>query len=146
MQNTKQVLEDMLKRTKEKIKSRETLNNVIEAIIHKSGLSKIPKSGAFFQRAFYELSQKEPELFKGFIFDTSGITPFSDELDTILFRLEMSTLLSANNPSCLEYIVNPNEYMFIESYKKLSGNKVNKINNIAQQFTKLVKREGEVNV
>lgn len=117
-----------------------TRDDVVEAIIYKSEQTKIPKSQAFLQQAFYRLKQEVPELFVDFIFDESGITPFSDELDSILFRLEASTVLSTLNPAYKNYTIANSPELLQESYNKLQS-RISEIDRCASLFSYLVKQQ-----
>ena len=119
-----------------------TMDDVVEAIIYKSKQKKIPKSQAFLQQAFYRLQKVEPELFSDFIFDESGINPFSDELDSILFRLEASTILSTLNPSYRNYTIANFPELLRESYNKFKRDRQTaQIDRCASIFSDLVQSQ-----
>ena len=88
-----------------RISAKVTLDDIVEAIIFKANLPVFPKSCAFFQQAFFRIQQAQPRLLDDFVFDESGLTPYSDELDAILFRLEASEVLHTLNPSYEDYHV-----------------------------------------
>jgi hypothetical protein len=83
---------------KNNIKKSITIDDVIGSIIYKyllsSNNSTIP-SREILHIIFSKLKNnpKYTELFKDIIFDNSGIIPFSDELDEVLFRMEISNLI-----------------------------------------------------
>jgi len=113
-----------------------TPGDIVEAIIYKSDQKMIPKSQAFLQQVFFNLQQEEPELLCDFIFDESGLTPFSDELDSVLFRLESSNVLHTLNPAYESYqLDDPSELS--KSYAKLQG-RAAAINNCALLFSNLI--------
>ena len=51
-------------------------------------------------KGFYYLKQNEnyKELTKDFFFNTSGLTPFSELLDDILFKLRLAKITSTKDP------------------------------------------------
>jgi hypothetical protein len=117
-----------------------TKDDVVEAIIYKSKQTKIPKNDSFLQQAFYCLKKETPELFSDFIFDESGVTPFSDELDSVLFRLEASTVLSTLNPNYKNYTIASAPDLLQKSYDKLQS-KAAQIDKCAKLFSKLVRQQ-----
>ena len=122
------------------VQNETTMDDIVEAIIYKSKQTRIPKSHAFLQRAFYRLKKETPELLSDFIFDESGVTPFSDELDSVLFRLEASTVLSTLNPSYKNYTITNYPELLEESYNKLHSQAL-EIDRCALLFSKLVERQ-----
>jgi len=124
------------------VQSSITIDDVVEAIIYKSAQLKIPKSQAFFQRAFYQLQQEAPDLFDDFIFDESGSTPFSNELDSVLFRLETSNVLHTLNPAYRNYHIEDSIDLLEKSYKKLQK-KITEIDKCASIFSGLIKQQVE---
>jgi hypothetical protein len=117
-----------------------TEDDIVEAIIYKSGLTEIPKSQAFLQQVFCNLKEYYPRLFFQFIFDKSGITPFSDELDSVLFRLETAAVLPTLNPTYKNYmIVGPPE-LLKKSYEKFRENPL-EIDECSSLFAQLVKEQ-----
>ena len=132
---------------REELQKKSTLDNIIEAVIFKANQTLqetdykiIPKHGAFLQKVFFNLKKESPELFSDFIFDESGIIPYSDELDSILYRLEASTLLPTLNPTFKNYsIINSHDFLEI-SYKKLESKKKD-IDKCAEYFSEMVKKQ-----
>lgn len=118
-----------------------TLDNLIEAIIYKSKQEKIPKSQAFIQQAFYNLKKTIPELFEDLIFDDSGVTPFSYELDSVLFRMEASSILSTLNPTYKNYIITNTPEQLEKSYNKLSKEVLVDIDRSAVLFSDMVNKQ-----
>jgi len=133
---------DLKKELQEKI----TPDNIVEAIIFKANetlketkYNTIPKHGAFLQTVFHNMKNEVPDLFSDFIFDESGINPFSNELDSILFRLEASTILPTLNPSYKNYSI-INSKILEASYKKLEEKK-EKIDKCAEILSEMVKKQ-----
>lgn len=114
----------------------ETLDDIVSAVIYKSGNTKIPKAHSFIQQAFYKLKQEKPELFRSLVFDVSGISPFSDELDEVLFRLEASTIFSTLNPSYKNYTLASEEPLKL-AYEKVTDKAT--IDTLARSFSALIK-------
>ena len=125
------------------IEPESTIDDLVEAIIFKSGQRKLPKSQAFLQQVFYSLQKDNPTLFADFIFDESGITPFSDELDSVLFRLEASNVLHTLNPGYRSYIIEDSLKQLHESYNKFHSN-TSEIDKCALLFSDLIKQQVEL--
>ena len=140
---------------REVVKNIVTKENIVEAIIYRLYemtkenkqnilLETIPKSQTILQTVFFNLKKKVPSLFTDFIFDESGVTPFSDDLDTVLFRLEASTILPALNPSYKNYDIAESIDILQASYEKLKSDK-EKIDKCAEYFRDfLVKQQAEL--
>jgi len=126
------------------IENTPSLDDLVLAIIYKSQEEKIPKAHGFFQQTFFKLKNKFPDLFTDLIFDESGIIPFSDELDAVLFRLESSSILSTLNPTYKKYTVMNMPELMEKSYKKFVSEKLADINESASIFSDLVKRQLEL--
>ena len=124
----------------DEVRTGSTIDDVIEAIIYKSGQTRIPKSQAYLQLAFFLMQREEPELLSDFIFNESGITPFSDELDSILFRLEASSVLHTLNPGYESYVIDDSIELLKESYDKLSS-RVQEIDRCASLFSNMIKQQ-----
>jgi hypothetical protein len=122
---------------KMEVQNEPTKDDLIEAIIFRSGKNILPKSQDILQKSFCNLKKKEPELFSTFIFDESGIAPFSDELDSVLFRLEASTILSTLNPTYKSYSITSLS-LLEKSYKKFKDNKKAKIDECALTFAQYI--------
>lgn len=75
-------------------------DDVIMAILSKLRAISIPKDPAIIHDAIFRLRQKDEfyELLSEFQFDNSGLVPFSEMLDRVLFRLETSSILGTLNP------------------------------------------------
>jgi hypothetical protein len=128
---------------RDEIRRKITTDNIVEAIIfkvYKTLEDIIPKSQAFLQTVFCKLKKKCPDLFHNFIFDESGISPFSDELDSVLFRLETSAILHTLNPSYKNYTITNSLKLLEDSYKKLESRK-EEIDKCAKIFCDLIKKE-----
>lgn len=123
---------------KKQIVQNATLDNLVEAIIYKSKQKKIPKSQAFIQLAFYNLKKRFPELFDDLIFDESGITPFSSELDSVLFRMEASAILSTLNPTYENYTITNTPEQLEKSYEKFCDEVLVDIDRSAVLFSDMV--------
>lgn len=118
------------------VESNATLSDIVEAIIYKSKQKTFPKSQSFLQQAFFRLQQEQPKLLGDFVFDESGLTPFSDELDSVLFRLEASNVLHTLNPAYESYQID-NLTELESSYRKVQK-MTDAIDNCAQLFSKLI--------
>ncbi|PKM80491.1 MAG: hypothetical protein CVU89_13135 [Firmicutes bacterium HGW-Firmicutes-14] len=118
-----------------------TPDDLIIAILSNIKHDYIPKDPGIIHRAIFELKQKEEfnELLDEFSFDTSGILPFSDLLDTVLFRLETSCILGTLNPRYEKYELSKEkkEQLFKRTSEKLSA-KLPIIAELSGQFEALV--------
>jgi len=75
-------------------------DDVIKVILGNTSNNKIVKDPVKIHRAIYSLTKQDqwkPYL-KDFYFNLSSISPFSDQLDQVISRLETSYLLSTPNP------------------------------------------------
>jgi len=115
-----------------------TTDDIVKAIIYKADEKTIPKSHAFLQQTFYQLKRLEPDLLSEFIFDESGVTPFSDELDSILFRLEASTILSTPNPTFRKYTTGNGTDRLEAAYRKFATMN-EEIDHCASVFSEIIK-------
>ena len=123
---------------KKYIRESKTPDDIVGAIIYISNESLIPKSNSFLHGAFQIMKEHEPSLFSEFWFDESGIAPYSDQLDEVLFRLEASAILSTLNPTYKRYIINNQDHVLEESYNKFAAD-TGPINNCARIFKELIK-------
>lgn len=96
-----------------------TPDDILGAVIYASGLGELTKKDSFMHKTVYRMKEEYPSVFGDFLFDESGISPFSEELDGVLFRLETSGILSSMNPSHSTYIVNTACGELESSYDKL---------------------------
>jgi hypothetical protein len=128
---------------KQKIQSAPTGDDLVQVVLFRSNQRKIPKSQTFMHITFYQLKKMQPELFSDFIFNESGITPFSEELDSILFRLEASMTLPIAHPGYQSYNLEPSAETD-RIYGKFAGQK-EKIDACAEFFAECVKREYHAN-
>lgn len=82
-----------------------TPDDIIMALLSEMKGNYIPKDPEIIHRAMYELKQEAEykDLLKEFRFDVSGLTPFSDLLDRVLFRLEAACILGTINPRFKKY-------------------------------------------
>lgn len=81
-------------------------SDVIKAILHYMGAHKrFPANVPKIHNAFYELSQEKEflGLFADFVYDTSGMFPYSPTIRYALDRLQKSNLLACINPGLDEF-------------------------------------------
>lgn len=125
-------------------KFKQNLNNtrkpvdVIRVILGYSSEANIFKVPAKIHSAIYTLSRKEEwcEYFKGFYFNTSGITPYSYELDQAIKRLETSCMLSTQNPSYSVY--NLERDHLLESLTKFEPSEQIQLQEMSEKFKELL--------
>ena len=77
----------------------------------------IPVAIPILHRAVYDLSREERyrELLKGYLFEQRSYFPYSRDLETDLFALEMAGHISNPNPSLSEYALSPK---ILDTYEK----------------------------
>lgn len=89
----------------------QTVCRIISDSLEQEDKNKISKKGASIQEVFFEIQKQCPALFPDLIFDESGITPYSEELEQILYQLEIGEILSTGNPDFKEYQVKNQNYL-----------------------------------
>src|SRR5438094_7265043 len=70
----------------------------VGAILSGMGISPFSENVRRLHSAFYELATKNPELLNGMSFTKLSTYPYSQDLQSALFRLQQSDALSADNP------------------------------------------------
>ena len=112
-------------------------DDLVKSIILSTDKESIPKDPSIIHQAFYQLKQKGEykEILKDFIFDLSCLTPFSELLDRVLFRLEISCILKTPNPSYEKYTIDLSEETFERSFNKFSETQKTLIKNMGQSFS-----------
>lgn len=95
-----------------------TLSEVCSLLlkIQKEFSSVISKNDAKVHEAIFNIQKECPDMFTDLIFDESGITPFSDELERILFGLESGEVLSTPNSEYRKYEIK--DVAFLENKAK----------------------------
>jgi len=113
-------------------------DDVIMGIL--SGLDEdtISKDPGIFHQAIYELKKKDAynELLQEFEFDISGLAPFSDLLDRVLFRLETSNILGTLNPRYAMYELQKEQLK--QGFNKFSDEQKELLLKMSQEFASLV--------
>ncbi len=127
---------------KKAIRETITPDDVIKALFSKIKTNKITKDPGKIHLAVYRLKQRyESEgWFEEFYFDISGLTPFSDLLDRILFRMETSAVLGTINPRYQIYDLPEviKQELRDDSLTKFTQEDQSKLSSISQEFEKLV--------
>jgi len=107
-----------LESLKQEVGYYQSLDNLIIAILFMTQKDLIKKDPALFHKAFQEMKQEVPmSLLNELIFDVSTPTPWSEELDQALFRLEASRLLPYTNE---EYLMNETRLQQFNAYLRFS--------------------------
>lgn len=73
--------------------------------------NEIPKANAKMHEVIYDIQQECPDLFTELVFDESGITPYSDDLERILFGLEGGGVLCTPNPEYRIYEIKDDAFL-----------------------------------
>ena len=91
----------------------------------------VPKDNAKIHKAIYSIKKSNSNLFKDLIFDDSTYNPFSDELEDMLYALELGEVLSTPNSEYKKYNIQNVDYL-----KKVSDNCKVELDKEMQQFYK----------
>lgn len=101
----------MKKLTKEQVEEKRRaltsgayLDDYIAEILLRMDLDRITTHPISLHSAFYSLKDKYDEL-NEITFDESGVTPISDELDSVFFRLGLTGLVSCQNMHFDHYVI-----------------------------------------
>lgn len=116
-----------------------TPDELIMAIFSKVEEKNIKKDPAMIHQAIFELKKRDENLNKlleDFIFDKSGITPFSELLDRVLFRLETSCIFGTMNPRYAVYEIKKD--LLNETYEKMKPEKKQVIDNLKKDINELI--------
>jgi len=114
--------------------SEPTVTDLILLILGNLSCQNINRNMIMFQKVFYDLSKKYPLLEQRFRFNTSGIYPYSEELERAIYRLEWAQALGAVNPSYTSYQVDKKQVE--ESRQKYSPYEIEEIEQISREFEK----------
>lgn len=123
---------------KEMFQSAMTPDEIIMAIFSKLESRIIPKDPKIIHTAIYEL-KKDPnygDLLEQFKFDCSGLYPFSDLLDRVIFRIESTCIISTHNPKYEKYEL-PKDTL-LKVFNSFSKAKQEKILSMAEKFEKML--------
>ncbi|NLU51231.1 MAG: hypothetical protein GXX09_12710 [Syntrophomonadaceae bacterium] len=127
-------LEELKRYCSEKVVS----DDVIMALFSLLNNNELPKNPAVIHTSIYELKPVpdfEP-LLDFFDFDCSGIVPFSDELDQVLFRLETASLLRTFNPTYERYEIRKD--LLEKALNKFNDEDKKRLKNMADTFQQKV--------
>lgn len=91
----------------------------------------VAKDNAKIHRAIYNIKKSNNNLFKDLTFDESTIYPFSDELEDMLYGLELGEVLSTPNSEYKKYSIQNVDYL-----EKISDSCEFDMNKETQQFCK----------
>jgi len=125
---------------KKAIRETITPDDVIKALLSQMKTNQITKDPEKIHKAIYTLKQKYGYYFQEFEFDCSGLTPFSDLLDRILFRLETTSNLGTVNPRYLIYELTQDTKQDLkdDSLVKFNPEDQKRLTAISWEFEKLV--------
>lgn len=123
---------------KERYLSYISSDTVIAAILFKLNNTKLPKDPGVIHEVIYKLkmNKKYKDLLEDFYFDDSGLTPFSKELDEILFRMELSGILKTLNPHYECYNISGNKDLLESHFKKFGQREQDIICEMSEEFEK----------
>jgi hypothetical protein len=113
-------------------------DDIIKAILANVSVPSIPKDPAAFHKTIYKLKQCASfgPLLKEFSFYESGLVPYSDLLERVLFRLETAELLSTPNPGYDRYDLKKSQLAL--SYEKFPPPDKETIVELSKEFERLI--------
>lgn len=123
---------------KERHKRTRTSLDVLKGILKFSGMCSMQKDPIAFQKAIWQLKQEGRfvELLNDFSFDESGINPYSDLLDSLIYRLEISGVFGTINPRNMEYAIKIDYLQGVES--KFNDDELSTIKCLSDNFKSIV--------
>lgn len=102
------------------------------------GTCQLVKSNCLIHEIFYALKDnpefRDDSLLQKLTFDESLSTPYSEEIDTALFRIETAHILETNNPSYQGYSVKEENVKYAKAaFEKLQQScDINQISNFVK--------------
>ena len=90
--------DEEVEKIKKSLRTGAFLDDFIAKILLSMTIDRITTKPSKLHQAIYRIKDKYPEL-KDITFDESGVIPFSDELDSVFFRLGLTGLISCQNTS-----------------------------------------------
>ncbi len=111
-----------------------TVDDVIKSIFYYSKKDEMDKDSSVIHKKFFRLKNNHnyTKLLEDLSFDQSGITPFSDKLDQILFRLELSGKLGSINPAYDKYTIRKEQ--LAKSVEKFSADEKYLLKQMGEDF------------
>lgn len=113
-------------------------DDIIGALISQFDLSLIQKDTVKLHKAVSTLKSNHPEMFEAFIFDYSGLSPFSDLLERTLQRFESNSIFGTVNPNYAEYCFRDKAIEEIKKLSKFSDVQKETIKAISKEFKSLI--------
>ncbi len=115
-------------------------DDIFNAILSRIKSSDIPKDPGKIHKAVFTIKQRDKfsNFLEKFDFDNSGITPFSELLDQILFRLESSGILKTLNPAYERYNITHEAKILNESFNKFPEGTKTIIEELSVEFEKYI--------
>ena len=116
-------------------------DDIIKALLTRVG-DKFRKDPAVIHSALFSLVSDYGEFLEEFEFDESGITPYSEMLDRVLFRLETTGYIGAVNPSYEQYVVDSGKRTgLLRSLQRFSSEQQARLQEMGQRFADLVRAQ-----
>ncbi|NIO36226.1 hypothetical protein GTO27_00820 [Candidatus Bathyarchaeota archaeon] len=95
----------------------------------------------YLQETIFELKRKHGGVFDDFVF-SEDLYPYSQLLERVFSRLELSRIISFDNPDYKYFVLTPNGRNYIEKkIMPLLSDKLEILRNIAEDFEKAVGKE-----
>ncbi len=125
---------------KERYKTTRTPLDTLKAIFKFLGIPTLQKNPIDFHRTIRNLKQQSKfcGVLKDFDFDDSGINPYSDLLDSLMYRLEISGVLGPVNPHNAEYAIRVEYLQGVED--KFDEDELKVIKDLSAEFKRLMNR------
>jgi len=119
-----------------KLKSTVTPDDLIASMLSFLTVDRIPLNSNKIHSAVFRLKQKNPEMFKDFVFATKDYYPYSALLERVLFRLQNADLINTINPDFKECIIGKRSKRYIQSHilPLFGDEKKGKIKELGESF------------
>lgn len=127
------MLENYIKKLKE-LRQEVASEDIIMASFSQMEKDIIPKDHGSIHKAVFKLREtsKYRSFLEDFIFDTSGITPYSKLLEKVINRLETFSVFGTLNPSYEMYQVDK-DYL-LNAYEKFDSTKQDLISGMGREL------------
>lgn len=128
------------KRIRQEIREYRTADDVIAGMFSFLRTERIPLDVKRIHSAMYRISKEFPGMLEEFIFSRNDVYPFSRLLETVLFRLQNSSLISTINPDFKVCIVPAEAKEFVRKniLPSFNDKEQRDLKKMAQRFELLV--------
>ncbi len=113
------------------------------ALTYFGKITELPYNAELIHTALYRLKEKYQELLKEFLFDTNGTFPFSNLLERILMRGQISGVIEIKNffaPKTAYNLAVYNKYFEEYIRSKLAKEKIKILEKAGQDYSNLIQK------